>query len=289
MSPQSISALFALAFLFLEPLPAVAEVSGTYLQMNYTKGDVEGFIQSPSGGRLGTTMVQRPQLDELGMNEIGRIEYLLTQENQFWRFYLGYDQSQMSNKLRLERDLVSQATYLSSGEEVTADVKLDLFRLGFGRRFHREISGRSLLLYPCVELTAFDFHYEVNRTAESDRKAAVPEGLVEEEMPEVRYGDINRSYTKTGIRLGARAEYLLGWRLALTARFLNSLDIDNQPQVRTASLGLRYRVSESEHEASYLYLRLGREVLDYRDEQPLPNHIRAEYKNLVSIGLSTSI
>jgi|GEM_PF-1593702 len=280
---------FTFALLSLAALPAAADPSNTFLQMNYVSGDIDGFVQTPSGGRRGTTTAQRPELDELGMHDVGRVEYLLSNENRFGHFYLGYDQSQMSNKLRLERDLVSQATYLSSGEEVTADVKLDLFRLGYGRRFHREISGKSLLFYPCVELAALDFHYKVVRTTEPAHKASVPEGLVAEEMPEVRYGDINRSYTKTGIRLGARAEYLFGRRLALTARFLNSLDIENQPQVRTASLGLRYRVSESEQEASYLHFQLGREVLDYRDEQPLPNHIRAEYKNLASIGLSASI
>lgn len=106
---------------------------------------------------------------------------------------------------------------------------------------------------------------------------------------EISYGDINRSYTKTGARLGARAEYFLGSRLAFTARFLDSLEINSQPQVLTASLGLRYRLSESVREAIYLHFRLGNEVLDYMDRRLFPNHVHVEYKSLASVGLSASI
>jgi hypothetical protein len=278
-----------LALWALLTIPAFAD-STTSVQMLYSSGDIEGFVQTPSGGRPGTTIAQRPELGELGISSIDKTEFEIAREGRLGRFYAAYDQAQMTNRLQLERDLLSQATYLSTGEEVDAQIKLDLYRLGYARRFYREFFGNPFVLYPGVELVLFNFQYEVDRTAAvAENEMAAPDTLVAEAMPEVRYGDIHRAYNKTGLRLGARAEYQLGRRWAFTGELLDSLDIDSQPQVLSANLGLRYRLFESARQVSYLHANLGMEILDYKDEQPVPNHIRAEYKNLASLGFSVAM
>jgi hypothetical protein len=183
--------------------------------------------------------------------------------------------------------------------------QLDLYRLGYQRLFELEFIGRKLILAPGAELAVFDFDYRQTL----DRGAApiaqgtpslnpdfigtgpIPWDILDSIDSTAAFAiaiptDINRSYTKTGLRIGGEAKYWLSERFALTAELYDSVPVDDWPEIFNAKLGLRFKLFAGAHTAVYLHGSYGREAIEYRDEDSFSDDVRAEYRDLLEGGIS---
>src|SRR2546425_88118 len=57
------------------------------VQGSFNFGPIDGFLQTPAGGRPGTSSAQRPKFDELGINDVAFYDTRLTVQ---WRDLLVY-------------------------------------------------------------------------------------------------------------------------------------------------------------------------------------------------------
>ena len=228
-------------------------------------GLVDGYLQTPRGGRPGSSSRKRPTLDELGIDAIGSGEL---------RGSLGWGAHALSGSARitpisrqrtLGSSLVSQNTVFPQGAPVDLKARLDLYRIGYRYRLLlADGRGTTLRIEPEAGLLLFDFRYKLN---------------------DLSGGIADRSYMKGAIRLGTEILWNRGGRFSAGLRLGGSIPLRSAPFVLSAQGYGAFRLwrwAGSEGEAM---AGVGGDHLDYKDGQELPNHIRATRAPFFFLGL----
>jgi hypothetical protein len=240
--------------------PIAINVEGSF---NF--GPIDGFLQTPAGGRPGTSSTHRPKFDELGVNDVAFYD---TRLNAQWRHlvvYGGYQFIRLSGSDTLSQPLVSHGVAFAARDRLSTDDQLDWSRAGAGWSF--VFLDHRLDLTPKAELALFNFQYHLSSASRS----------------------ADRSYIKGCARVGIDSKFHLNRILSVNLDGSASLPLSNTPQIATltATASLRF-LPESHRLKPHLFGGVGMEWIDYEDNQSLPNHIKADIGPFLTAGITAT-
>jgi len=240
-----------------EPRPPLLRISATAWLAS-----LEGHLQTPSGGRVGTTSPGRPRLEEIGL---GGLQVLPTVDVQLriartHELHLAYVHIDLRGSAVLEDPLVSQGVLFPAGSPVESGLELPLLRLGYRAHWLRLNPGRWHIA-PEVGIAGFDFAYILNNTLNNtlDPPSAV--------------ASVDRRYAVLFPYLGFLAERPLLDRLDFEGEVFGSAGI-NGTSYAELDLRLVYALLRRRHASVSGMLGLRGLWLYRRDGQkPVPNEI----------------
>ncbi len=127
---------------------------------------IDGYLQTPTGGRAGSTSQRRPTFSEIalsGLDVLPSIDAELTLLEDHSLSY-NYFSTDRDGRATLDKDLTSQGQLFPRGSEVESDYDSTLMRLGYRARWLDllglfELEGWNLL--PEIGYAVFDFHYQL--------------------------------------------------------------------------------------------------------------------------------
>ena len=257
------------------------EVSGSIdrlqfrLDFRYLFGQIDGFVQTPSGGAPGTTSHNRPTFSELGFDNVSMLDGSVTARFDEHTLILGGQIIRLDGSATLEHTLITQSTTFPAGTRVNSQVQLDWYRFGYEYAFEFDLgddaSAGRFRLAPGVEGVLLDFDYE----------ASAAGGL-----------HAHRSYAKAGVQIGGSAEWQTRGRLSIAADGFWGLPIDNTAQILSVDLLAKYRLWGGRpgawNSGSFggdAYIGIGFERIEYEDTQTVTNHVRADLGPLLIAGI----
>src|SRR4051812_14469373 len=107
------------------------------LETSWLYGPVSGHLQTPSGGRQGTSSADRPTLSEIGINTASIFDVEAIPALGDHGLYIGGQWVRLSGERNLDQSLVSQGQTFLQGSRVKSDVQLDWYRVGYRYRIQR--------------------------------------------------------------------------------------------------------------------------------------------------------
>ena len=235
-----------------------AEVVNQFdFSLSITEGRVEGYVQTPDGGQVGSTDAKRPEFEEL------EIEEMASYDGEFgWlrgknRYYIGANFNRSSENTTLATDLKSQDFQFLAGDFVDSDIQLDWYRLGYQRLLASTIPGVSYRVGGDVVLLRF--HYELNN------------GLLK----------ADREYNKVGYRVGGEIAYEVSETFGLNLSVYVPLKFDSTADITTID-------ATAEFIFSPVFKVIGGaslQRLSFEDQQTFPNNIEADIEPMFRIGM----
>lgn len=237
-------------------------VEGAYLY-----GPVDGQLQTPSGGRPGTTSRGRPTLEELGIDDASVFDASMTFSFDDHEIYLGGQWVRFADDSVLDETLVSQANTFAAGSGVSSDVKLDWYRAGYRYRLASGDGpggGPSLLLYPSAGAALLDFDFQLAGEGASA---------------------VSRAYSKVALQVGLAAEWRVTDRFSLAGGVLSSVPLSNTPFILAAELTGRYRIVQSRGMGVVGFAGVAYEQIHYEDNQDVSNDIEVDLGPMLKVGL----
>ena len=226
------------------------------------RGDVDGYLQTPDGGIPGSSDDKRPEFSELDIDDVTNFDFDIGLQYGANRFYLGGNISRQSESAILTSGLVSQWQTFNAGNAVKTDSQLDWYRIGYLRRFTP--AGLARFSFEVgAEVTLFNFHYKLSN------------GVV----------DVDRQYNKSGYRLGGRVNYDVNDQFGLNLAVFFPLQFDGATSITTVDLIGRYKVNPGID----VFAGLAYHEIRFKDEQRMPNKVRAEMQPLFRLGLSVAV
>jgi len=240
------------ATLFGNKFNITAQVSTGY-------NKIKGSLQTPKGGRPGSSDHRRPTFEELGISNFMSYSGNLTARYGRHEFFGGYDYMKATGESTLERSLTSQNILFSEGTKVSADVNLSMANVGYSYTvFEKRLHRKRLSISPGVDLKFWFFHYQLSQ----------PDGP-----------DVDRKYTHLTPRPGVSADYDFSEDLSMGISAYVSLPIADL-QVNDFSLKGKYQITDHISLTSTLEWQL----LDFEDSQTMPNHIETDIRS-INLGL----
>lgn len=233
-------------------LQAASPVLAEGFDVSFTEGyaPISGYLQTPAGGKPGTSDIRRPTFGEVGVNNTTYSDvFLRYRKNQYAIYALGRFMDIDSSGV-LKRDLTSQAQNFFEGEAYKFDTTFNFYHVGLQDDFG--------LLTGKIELALMDFHYKLRTSAAL----------------------ADRSYTKAGLRLGAEKNFKFD-KIDIAIEASGSIPISNTPYIYSAGSTVKYLLTDRLNIAvgvQYFYL-------DYKDSQDLQNHLRLEMRPALSASL----
>jgi len=229
-------------------------------------GSIDGFLQTPSGGKQGTTSHDRPTFDELGINNVLSFDGSVDAHWKMHSLTAGVQLNRFSESSTLHDPLISQNISFPSNAHVDSDIRLDWYRFGYLYTFDLSPKDhkKTVSISPGVDIALLDFHYELKGTENQH---------------------VNRSYIKGAPRLLCNIDWKIVEGFDLKAKASGSLPISNTPSIINLSLVAEKRVFSKSGAVVSAYIGIAYEKIDYEDNQDVPNHVDAEMWPLVTTGL----
>lgn len=219
-------------------------------------GPIHGKLQTPTGGKPGTTTPGRPTLGEVGVDRASMPDVSAAVDWGRHEVYAGYRFIRLSGDATLDDPLISQGHTFDAGTHVNADVTLDWLRAGYRYRFPIDLNGDGVpdfSLYPAAGLAVWNFDYRLDQPGPDDA---------------------HRSYIRPTPQLGLGADVPLTDRLSIVADGLASVPVGHQPQIYSGQLLVRYLLFELSRSTVYADLGVNFDRLEYRSgNQEVPNHV----------------
>jgi hypothetical protein len=238
------------------------------LDGSFRYGNINGFLQIPKGGGIGSTSNDRPKFHEIGINQapIGDAALTLGWNNN--ELYAGGRFVRLSGKDTLTSTLISNGTTFPAGSPVSANTQLDWYRGGYAYHLsYGNAEGASVSVYPAAGFALFNFDYRLSS----------PGGLT-----------AARSFSKAAPQLGLRAEWNPGGPFFLTADLLSSLAFSTLPLLFSTDLTGGYQLWGQANHGGQVYLGIGYEMVHFEDNQTVPNHIKANVGPELVVGIKLS-
>ncbi|HEV8377588.1 MAG TPA: hypothetical protein VGP99_01970, partial [Tepidisphaeraceae bacterium] len=190
-------------------------------------GPVSGHVQTPSGGRPGTSSSDRPSLGEIGINTASIYDVEVMPSLRDHGIYLGGQWVRLSGEKTLEQSLVSQGDTFLLGSRVKSDVRMDWYRIGYRYRIQRgDEAGAELPateIYSRVGAAILDFHYRLEGAGAAEA---------------------DRSYIKAAPQMGVEMEWHATRNLSLAGELTSTLPFPSMPWIVTAQLEGKFRFIE---------------------------------------------
>src|SRR4051812_31042736 len=187
-------------------------------------GPVSGHVQTPSGGRVGTSSPDRPTFGEIGINTASIFDAEVMPALRDHGLYFGGQWVRLSGERRLEQSLVSQGNTFALGSRVQSDVQLDWYRLGYRYRIQRgDEAGLELPrteIYSRLGAAILDFHYQLDGPGP---------------------GDVDRAYIKAAPQMGVEMEWHATNQVSLAGELTSTLPFPSMPWIVTAQVEGKFR------------------------------------------------
>jgi hypothetical protein len=229
---------------------SIALADGLDITVEQGYAPISGYLQTPSGGKPGTSSIKRPTFGELDADDTNYTDFDFQYQKGKYIPYIGLRFMTVDSSGVLEKDLITRGQTLLKGESYDHETSFNIYRAGV--KYDLEY------LTPKVEWALMDFSYEL-------------------ETPTV---SVKRAYTKSSVRIGVEKVFKFD-KLDLEFETAGSIPLSNTPQIFTVGTKLRYWFTDSLNVGvgvQYFYL-------DYEDNQRLSNHLRLEMKPAVGISL----
>jgi len=231
-------------------------------------GPVSGHVQTPSGGRPGTTSSDRPTFGEIGINTASIFDAEAMPALGDHGLYFGGQWVRLSGERRLEQSLVSQGQTFTVGSRVKSDVQLDWYRIGYRYRIQRgDEAGLELKnteIYSRLGAAILDFHYQLDGPGS---------------------GDVDRAYVKAAPQMGVEMEWHATNHLSLAGELTSTLPFRSLPWIVTAQVEGKFRFIEKNGIALTGFIGAGYEKISFHDHQDLSNDINADFGPMLLLGL----
>lgn len=242
---------------------AITESSSIEFGFSINAGPVDGYLQTPTGGKPGTSDIKRPALDELNIDNVAFYDLSLTVPWRQGSFYAGAQFISMTGDGVLKEDLVTRRPF-KAGTPYDAKVGFNWYRVGGTWTIQ---TSANTAVAPYAEIALMDFDYDFDTPGDQ----------------------VRRGYSKSALRVGVAGAYAWSERLDLRGDIGTSIPISKAPVITTAKALVRFGVYEGETiDTGYLFAGLGLLTIDYEDDQTLPNHIRLEVTPHVTVGLAVA-
>ena len=235
------------------------------LDGSFRYGNINGFLQIPSGGGSGTTSNERPKFHEIGINQapIGDVSLGLEWDNN--AIYAGARLVRLSGKNTLSSTLISNGTTFPAGSLVSASTQLDWYGGGYEYRLsYGNKEGAYVLVYPSIGFGLLSFDYRLT-------------------SPGVFPAD--RSFSKAAPQLGSRLEWSPGGPFFLSGEVISSLPFSTLPLLFSTDLTVGYQFWGRADRGARVFLGVGYDMIHSEDNQRVSNHIKANIGPELVVGL----
>jgi hypothetical protein len=239
--------------------------TGTYLY-----GSVRGSAQVPSGGRLGTSNADRPQFHSIGLNTANIADAEIAADaHQYGQFFAGAQIIQLSGEAYIgNKNLITEGINYAPFSHVSSDIGLNWYRFGYRYTIPIDTAQNGvpdITFTPYAEGVIWDFNY--NLTIPQRHSA-------------------HRAFAQGGAQIGAA----FAWRpnggpLSLEATLGGFPQASHLANISVESLDLRYHFYDLDRFNFSGILGVTWEQQDFRDTQPLPNHISVDFGPMLTAGL----
>lgn len=223
----------------------------------FLHGPVDGRVQTPSGGKPGTTSPGRPTFEELGIRSGSVGDFWANVSRGRHGLYAGGRITRLSAAGTLEDPLISQNIRLAAGLPVETYTKFDWYRVGYRHAFPWVWGDKTIEFYPSIGATLLDFHYMLS-------------------SPELELAGVDRSYAKVGAQIGLGVTWPLTERLSLSGQLLGPIPLPHAPEILSAQVAVQYRFPEREGVSISGLFGVGYDHISYTDGQTVPNDIEAD-------------
>jgi hypothetical protein len=260
-----ISALFSVlsSVLLIAITPSQANAaqlphSNQQFQFSFAEGPISGYVQTPRGGRIGSSDVKQPTLLRLGISRGLFSDDMVEHQYGPWCFYRGYEQIRPDAIQELTLPLLTYGIHLPRGMKIKSDLQFDWYRLGGCYRYY--LLTKQLFFAPEMEFIWWDFAYRFQAL----KQVAV------------------RAYHHAGLRFGFHTNYhysplfSIGLHLAKTLTF-------SQFDISTFSIKLKVNLSQNEG----CFVGVRRIRIGFTDAQAMPNDIFLQSKLIPIAGCGT--
>ena len=237
-------------------LPKAYKVRG---YLNY--GEIDGFVQIPKGGQFGTTTVERPTFDELGINNITFPELRLQAEWDKLITYMEFRYKVFDGNGRLEKDLTSHSKFIPAGSSMYTKHKYISYNLGVGyniSKFDR------FTLIPVAEFSANDFEYRYSATTPEDRNISS-----------------KRSFGWGQLNFGLNSSYQFTDKYSLEFNMKSGIEHDSVRKYYNLELVNNYEIYKDLH----ILVGVEHEKVHFRDTQRDMQNFMKHNNLLYKVGL----
>jgi hypothetical protein len=218
-------------------------------------GPVDGQVQTPAGGKPGTTSPGRPTFEELGITSGSAGDFWANISRGCHGLYAGGRITRFSAGGTLDAPLISQNVVLAAGLPVEAYAKFDWYRFGYRYAFPWAWGDKTIQFHPCIGGTLLDFHYTLS-------------------SPELQA--VDRSYAKVGVQAGLGVTWPLTERLSLAGQVLAPIPFSHTPEILSAQVAVQYRFADRDDLSISGMFGIGYDRISYMDGQTVPNDIEAD-------------
>ena len=246
------------------------EETGFHASMDgaFRYGNINGFLQIPKGGGVGSTSSDRPKFSEIGIHQAPIGDAGLTLDWNNHELYAAARFIRLSGADTLSSTLISNGTTFPAATPVGANTQLDWYGGGYAYRLSfRNDAGARASFYPAVGFALFNFDYNLNS----------PGGLT-----------AARSFAKAAPQLGLKAEWSPRGPVFLSGDLLSSLAFSTLPFLFSTDLTGGYQLWGQANHGGQVYLGVGYEMIHYEDNQTVPNHIKASIGPELVVGFKLS-
>ncbi len=231
-------------------------------------GKARGFLQTPKGGRPGTTSSRRPNLREMDAQGAGELGFRLRATYRRSELFIEGSALSLSGYDVLAEDLVSQGSRFPAGTLVDSSSALGIWRLGYRYRFDVRTGRRGgLQIRPGIGATGLWVDYRLDGS---------------------NFARADRSY----FHVAPHVDLALEWRPCVTSRWWLSGSVGQtlpflMPDTNQMNLfDANVRVNFDFAKRWTAFLETGYRYVDWHDAQTVENHIQVNYGPFIGAGLA---
>lgn len=259
--------LCALTLLSVSSGPARADshpLFPWYARITASRADLSGYLQTPAGGQPGTATVHHPTFRELNIDSAPVYSGVVERRFRNGILIAGARLLNPHETATLRGSFIAQNRQFDQGSTATTHLRLSWYRLGGLYHLPHRWLHQRLSLWAGADLAAFDFAIHIHQ----DNR------------------DAQRSYMKTGLRLGGRADYRAGRRLRLQLSAFTGVPLPNTPDITSLEMTANYRLWRERNRAADLVAGVDFERMEYEDQQTEPNHILVRSGPMPMLGVA---
>jgi hypothetical protein len=239
----------------------------------YMYGPTKGIAQTPRGGELHSSSINRPSFNAIGVDSShiadGEFAIGLTPKQQI---FFGGQYIHMSGNGVLNRSLVSDNVNFPARTHVHSDIRLDWYRIGYRYTFVLDTASNSvpdLTVTPFVDGIYWDYGFSMNGG---------------------RIGTSHRTLTKFGIQVGTT----VAWRpnggpLSIELSAAGFPQVARLANISVETLLARYRFYQFHNYDFNVLLGVAFEQQTLKDSKfPIANHVTAQFGPMLLTGLQVN-
>jgi len=239
-------------------LPQQVDFTGSYLYAHD-----KGYVQIPSGGKPGTSSIERPTLQELGINQSHDFDTTVQLDWSRFLVYAGYQRIRPSGQSVLTNSLTTHGINIPQNTPTSTDLIFDWYRAGLGYQF--AYADNKIRLTPKVEEIMWHFDYRISTPSVSTM----------------------RHFNHLAPRVGLEGEWFIF--PVLEADLFYATSIAKQLNITTTYAKMIYYPWHNEKISTGIFLGIGETLINFKDNQPLANHVHDLQDPVLFAGVKLSL